>query len=143
MFFDFACVTLQLGFMKREHSTYRTPFMLLLFVMMCVFCTQSSKDNDALCADISLNTKAVVSHFSHTCSASAISGTEDKEGRKETELAIKENRTLAFDTNNTDYDIEDNYVGKNYSAILSSYKQSKANNLISCKTLHQLNVLII
>lgn len=131
------------GQISKGLQRIKTPCIMLSLLLVCLLYCQETKVENPLQTSLKLNTKVVVSHFSHTCSAATITDNQEKEDRKESELAINENKVLTLGNDNDNNCIENEQYSQNATMVLLSYIQNKKNNLITCKTLQQLNVLLI
>ncbi len=122
----------------------RTYKVFLATVMLLFVCSLSNTTDNSVSAfnmEMSLNTKVIISHISHTCSPATVEPHDEKEKKNEPTLALKENKYYSL-VKLFGEDAEKSICKATESDKFSSYKGS-AKNIIIHKSLQQIGVLLI
>ncbi|MBQ9253923.1 MAG: hypothetical protein IJ180_04015 [Bacteroidales bacterium] len=124
-------------------AKHKTPLALLCLLFLCLAYNQGEKTDSSIKAVSNFNTKILISHLSHTCSASDIDTQEVPFSKRETEFAITKNRYFALDNDENGILFSYDKYLKRYSLIYSSSIKDKESKYVSCKSLQQLGTLLI
>lgn len=126
-------------------SIYRTHNLLAIVLLLCfLFFLQSSRQSKAPTLEFAfnLNTKVVLSHITHTCSASDVQTAEKDNAGRESLFALQEDKFIS--SGNDSYYREREYEssGNNVKELSLRGYYGKYGTKIH-KSLHQIGVLLI